>query len=36
MQPSGRRTDQFGQPRLDIHVNVFELAREDKLALFDF
>ncbi len=35
VQPPGRRTDQVGEPRLDIHVDVFQLAREDEVALFD-
>ena len=35
VQPPGRRADQVGQPRLDIHVDVFELAREDEVAVLD-
>ncbi len=32
VQPSGGRADHFGQPRLDIEVNVFQLALEDEGA----
>jgi hypothetical protein len=35
MQPPGRRPDQLGQARLDVHVNVFKLALEFELARFD-
>ena len=35
MQPAGRRTDQLGQPRLDVHVHVLERARERECAGFD-
>ena len=35
MQSSGGGSDQLGEPRFDIHVNVFELAREDKIARRD-
>ena len=34
-RPAGG-ADQFGQPRLDIHVDVFELALEDESAIGDF
>ncbi len=36
VETSGGRADQFGKPRFDIHVNVFELARECELAFLDF
>ncbi len=36
MEAPGGRADQFRQPRLDVHVNVFELAREGEFALFYF
>jgi hypothetical protein len=35
VQPSGRGADQFGQPRLDIHMNVLELPLELELARAD-
>ena len=35
VQPPGGRADQFGKPRLDIHVDVLELGREGELAGFD-
>ena len=35
VQPAGGRTDQRRQPRLDVHVDVFELAREFEIAAFD-
>ena len=35
VQPSCRRPDQLGQPRLDIHVDVLELFRELELARLD-
>ena len=35
VQPAGGRTDQRRQPRLDVHVNVFELARELEIAALD-
>jgi hypothetical protein len=34
VQPPGGRADQFGKPRLDVHVDVFELAREDESGPF--
>ena len=36
VQPSGGRTDQFGQPALDVHMDVFERALEIERALVDF
>ncbi len=36
VEAPGGRADQFRQPRLDVHVNVFELAREGEFALFYF
>ena len=36
MQPSGRRADQFREPALDIHMDVFERAVEGKRAVLDF
>ena len=35
VKPAGRRPDQLGQPALDIHVDVFELALEHELAALD-
>ena len=35
VQPPGGRPDQFGQPVLDIHVNVLERALEGKFAGLD-
>ncbi len=35
VQPAGGRADQRRQPRLDVHVDVFELARELEIAAFD-
>ena len=35
MQPSGRRTDQLGEPRLHVHVDVLERALEFERAGFD-
>src|SRR3546814_2002085 len=32
VQPSGRRADQLGQSRLDVHVNVFERQVFDEAA----
>jgi hypothetical protein len=32
MQPPGRRADQLGKPRLDVHMDVFERALEAELA----
>ena len=32
VQPPGRRADQLGEPALDVHVNVLELALELELA----
>ena len=36
MQPPGGGTDQFGEPRLDIEMNVFQLALEDEGSRGDF
>ena len=36
VQPSRRRADDLGKPALDIHVNVFERAREGKGSRLDF
>ena len=35
MQSSGGGSDQLGEPRFDVHVNVFELARKDEIARLD-
>ncbi|EHS49458.1 hypothetical protein PDO_3222 [Rhizobium sp. PDO1-076] len=35
VQAAGGRADQVGKPRLDVHMNVFELARKDELASLD-
>ena len=35
VQPSRRGADQLGQPRLDIHVDVFELRAEGEAAALD-
>ena len=35
VQPSGNGPDQFRKSGFDVHVDVFELAREDKPAFFD-
>ncbi len=35
VQPAGRRADQFGKTRFDIHVDVFQARREFELAVFD-
>jgi hypothetical protein len=35
VQPSGRRSDQFGKPALDVHMDVFERALEVESALAD-
>ena len=35
VQAPGRRADQFGEPRLDIHVDVLVLGLERKFAGFD-
>jgi hypothetical protein len=35
VQPARRRTDQFRQPVLDIHMDVFERALEREFARFD-
>ncbi|MCY1242618.1 hypothetical protein D9M72_555890 [compost metagenome] len=35
VQASGRGTDQRRKPRFDVHVDVFEAARELELAAFD-
>ena len=32
VQPAGGRADQFGQPALDVHMDVFERALELELA----
>ena len=32
MQPPGRRPDQLGEPRLDVHMDVFERPLEAELA----
>ena len=36
MQALGGLADQVGQPRFDVHVDVFEFGLENELALFDF
>ena len=36
MQPARRLADDFGQPRLDIHVDVFQRARKREVAAGDF
>ena len=36
VQPPGIRADDLGQPRLDVHVDVFERAREREAAALDF
>ena len=36
MQPSGSRSDQFAEPALDIHMDVFERALEFERSLADF
>jgi hypothetical protein len=36
MQPARRRADQFGQSRLDVHMDVFERALEIEAAALDF
>ena len=36
VQLTRRRPDQFGEPALDIHVNVLERALEGELAGLDF
>ena len=36
VQPPGRRADQLGKPRFDVHVNVFERAREREGPGLDF
>ena len=35
VQAPGGLADQLGQPRLDVHVDVFELARERERPAFD-
>ncbi len=35
VQPAGGRADQGRKPGLDVHVDVFEAAREFELAAFD-
>ncbi len=35
MQSPGRSADPLAQPRLDVHVNVFERLRERERAAFD-
>ena len=35
MQPTCRRPDQFAEPALDVHMDVFQLALERELAGFD-
>jgi hypothetical protein len=35
VQPAGGRADQLGEPGLDVHVDVFELAGEDEAARLD-
>ena len=35
VQPPGRRPDQFGEPALDVHVDVLERALERELAGLD-
>ena len=35
MEAPRRRPDQLGEPRFDIHVNVFEFSAEHKAAAFD-
>ncbi len=35
VQSAGGRSNQFGEPRLDVHVDVFERALEAKFAAFD-
>ena len=35
VQPAGRRADQFGEPRLDIHVYVFQRRAEFEAAALD-
>jgi hypothetical protein len=35
VKPAGRWPDQFGQPRLDVHVNILERALEAKFAALD-
>ena len=36
MQPPGRRADDLGKAALDVHMDVFERARERKRARLDF
>ncbi len=36
VQPSRGRTDQFGEPALDVHMDVFERALELERPLADF
>ena len=36
VQPPGRRPDQFRQPALDIHMDVFERSLECEFAALDF
>ena len=36
VQPTGRLADQLGQPRFNIHMNVFQRAREIEIARFHF
>ena len=36
VQPAGRRADQFGEPALDVHMNVFERARVVERPRLDF
>ena len=35
MEAPRRRPDQLGEPRFDIHVNVFEFGAEHEAAAFD-
>jgi hypothetical protein len=35
VQPPGRRSDQLGEPRFDVHMDVFQLALEDEAVLLD-
>ena len=35
VEPAGRWPNQFGQPRLDVHMNVLECALEAKFAALD-
>ena len=36
VQPPRRRPDEAGEPRLDVHMDIFQRAIEGEVALLDF